>query len=78
MEELFPCTLVEIVDSFLCESVLKVGIDATEGEVLSLCIATALEGIVGKASIVALAVEDANAMLLGKVFKQALGFHCFF
>ncbi len=76
VEELFSCA--KIGYSFLCNAVLKVGIDATEGEALSLCIVIVLEGIVGKAFIVAVLVEDADAMLLGKVFKQALGFHHFF
>ncbi len=40
--------------------------------------ATVLEGIVGKASIVAVVVGDADAMLLSKVFQCALSTHCFF
>ncbi len=40
--------------------------------------ANVLEGIVGKASIAAVVLEDADAMLLGKVFKCALNTNHFF
>ncbi len=78
VEELFPCNLVEITDSYLCNAVVEVGVETTEGEVLSFCTATVLDGIVGEASIVAVVVEDADAMLLGKVFKRVLSIHHFF
>jgi hypothetical protein len=77
MEELLPRTLPEISDGFLCNAILEVGIDPTEGESLSFCNAAVLEGIVCKSSVVAVVVEDADAVLLGKVFKGLLGFHGF-
>ncbi len=72
MEELFPCALAEIADGFLRNAILEVSIDATEGEVLPFCIATVLECVVGKASIVAVVVEDADGVLLAKVLECAL------
>ncbi len=75
IEELLPCTLPEIPDGFLCNAVLEVGIDSTKGESLSFGAAAVLEGIVYKLSIVAVVVEDADAMLLGEVLKGLLGFH---
>ncbi len=77
MEELFPCTLPEISDGFLCNAILEVGIDPTEGELLSFGAAAVLEGVVCKMSVVAVVVEDVDAMLLGKVLKGSLGFHGF-
>ncbi len=54
------------------------GIDPTEGELLPLCTAAIFEGVVCKSSVVAVVVEDADAVLLGKVFEGSFGFHCFF
>ncbi len=77
MEELLPCTLLKVPDGFLCNAILEVGIDPTEGESLPLCKAAVLEGVVCKLSIVAVAVEDADTLLLSKEFKGLFGFHCF-
>jgi hypothetical protein len=54
-----------------------VGIDPTEGELLSFCTAAVLEGVVCESSVVAVVVEDVDAVLLRKVFKGLLGFHGF-
>jgi hypothetical protein len=78
MEELLPCTLVEIPDGFFCDAVLKVGIDPTKGEPLPLGTAAVLEDVVCKLSIVAVVVEDADVVLLGRVLKCSFGFHHFF
>jgi hypothetical protein len=75
MEELLPRTLPEISDGFLCNAILEVGIDPTEGELLSFGAAAVLEGVVCKLSVVAVVVEDADAVLLGKVLEGLLGFH---
>ncbi len=75
MEELLPHTLPEISDGFLCNAILEVGIDPTEGELLSFGAAPVLEGVVCKLSIVAVVVEDADAVLIGEVLKGSLGFH---
>ncbi len=73
MEELLPCTLAEVLDGFFRDAILEVGIDPTKGKTLLLCTAAVLERVVRKLSIVAVVVEDADAVLLGKVFKCALG-----
>ncbi len=78
MEELLPCTLSEIPDGLFCNAILEMGVDPTEGETLPLCTAAVLEGVVCKLSIVAVVVEDADAVLLSKVFKGSFGFHCLF
>jgi hypothetical protein len=75
MEELLPCTLLEIPDGFLGNAILKVGVDPTEGESLPFGTAVVLEGVVCKLSVVAVVVEYAYAVLLGKVFKGSFGFH---
>ncbi len=77
MEELLLCTLPEISDGFLCNAILEMGIDPTEGESLSFDAAEVLEGIVCKTSIVAVVVEDADAVLFGKLLEGLLGIHGF-
>ncbi len=77
MEELLSRTLSEISNGFLRNAILEVGIDPTDGESLSLSTAAVLEGVVCKSSIVAVIVEDADAVLLGKVLKGSLGIHGF-
>jgi hypothetical protein len=77
VEELLPRTLPEISDGFLCNVILEVGIDPTEGELLSFGTAAVLEGIVCKTSVVAVVVEDAYTVLCGKVLKSSLGIHGF-
>ncbi len=78
MEELLPCTLSKVHDGLFCDAVLEVGIDLTEGELLPLCTTAVLEGVVCKSSVVAVVVEDADAVLLVKVFQGLFGFHCLF
>ncbi len=76
MEELLPCTLAEVPDGLFCNAVLEVGVDPTEGEPLPLGTAAVLEGGVCKSSVVAIVVEDADAMLFVKVLKGLFGSHC--
>jgi hypothetical protein len=78
MEELLPCTLLEVPDGLFRDAVFEMGVDSTEGETLPLCTAAVLEGIVCKLSIVAVVVEDTDAVLLGKVLKGLFGFNCLF
>ncbi len=78
IEELLPCTLSEVSDGLFCNAVLEMGIDPTEGETLPLCNAAVFEDVVCKLSIDAVVVEDADAVLLGKVFEGSFGFHCLF
>jgi hypothetical protein len=77
MEELLPRTLPEIYDGFLCNAILEVGIDPTEGELLSFGTAAVLEGVVCKSSVVAVVVEDADTVLLSEVLEGSLGIHGF-
>jgi hypothetical protein len=78
MEELLPCVLLEVPDGHFCNAILEVGVDPTEGELLPFGTAAVLEGVVCKSSLVAIVVEDVDAVLIGKVLKGLLGFHCFF
>jgi hypothetical protein len=78
MEELLLCTLLKVPDSFLCNADSEVGVDPTKGEPLSLGTSAVLEGLVCKLSVVAMVVEDADAVLLGKVLEGLFGFHCLF
>jgi hypothetical protein len=78
MEELLPCTLLEVPDGLFCDAILEMGVDPTEGEMLPLCTPAVLEGIVCKLSIVAVVVEDVDAVLLGKVLKGLFGFNRLF
>ncbi len=74
MEELLPCILLKVPDGLFCNAILEVGIDPTEGELLPPCTAAVFEGFVCKSSVVAVVVEDADAV----VFKGLFGFHGFF
>ena len=78
IEELLLCTLLEVPDGLFHNAVLEMGVDPTEGETLPLCTAAVLEGVVCKSSVVAMVVEDADAVLLGKVLKGLFGFNCLF
>jgi hypothetical protein len=75
IEELLPCSLLEVPDGLFRDAISKMGIDPTEGETLPLCTAVVLEGVVCKSSIVTVVVEDTDAMLLGKVLKGLFGFN---
>jgi hypothetical protein len=65
----------DISDGFLCNAILEVGIDPTEGESLSFGVVAVLEGVICKSSIVAVVVKDADTVLLGEVLESSLGFH---
>ncbi len=78
VEELLLCTLLEVPDGLFCHAVLEMGTDSTEDEMLPLCTAAVLEGVVCKSSIVAVVVEDTDAVLLGKVLKGSFCFNRLF
>ncbi len=63
----------EVADGAFCDSILEMGIDAAEGELLVALLAGLLEGVVGKAAIVAMVVVDGDAMLGSKLLKCSLG-----
>jgi hypothetical protein len=73
MEELLPCTLLEVPDGLFRGAILEMGIDPTEGETLPLCTAVVLEGVVCKLSIVTVVVEYTDAVLLGKMLEGLFG-----
>ncbi len=75
MEELLPCALLEVPDGLFCDAVLEVGVDPTESEMLPLCTAAVLEGVVCKSSIVTVVVEDTDAVLLNKVLEGLFYFN---
>ncbi len=60
------CALLEVPDGLFCNAVLEVGVDPTAGETLPLCTAAVLKDVVCKLSIVAVVVEDTDAVLLCK------------
>ncbi len=78
MEELLPCAFSEVPDGFFCDAILELDVDPTEGELLPFGTAAVLEGVVCKLSIVAVVVEDTDAVLLGKVLKGLFCFNCLF
>jgi hypothetical protein len=77
-EELLLCTLAKVPDGFYCNAILEVGVDPTKGEPLPLGAAAVFEGSVHKLSVVAVVVEDADAVLLSKVLECFFGFHRLF
>ncbi len=56
VEQLLPCALGEVADTALGDLILKMGIDAAEGELLSGFVAGLSEGVVLEAAIVAMLV----------------------
>jgi hypothetical protein len=56
-----------------CNSILEMGIDAAEGELLVALLAGLLEGVVGKAAIVAMIVADGDVMLSSELLERSLG-----
>jgi len=77
VEQLLAHALREIADGALGDAILKVGIHAAEGELLSRVVAGLLEGIVMEAPIVTVVVEDLHAMLGGKCLEGAFGSESF-
>ena len=73
VEQLLVRTLREIADGALGNPVLKMGIHATEGELLSCFVAGLLEGVVVEAPVVAVVVEYPHAVLGGECLKGAFG-----
>jgi len=79
-----PCRVVvacvrlrEVADGVLGDAILEVGVYATEGKLLACVVACLLEGIVGKAPIVAVIVLDPNAMLGSEGLEGAFGGNIF-
>ena len=73
MEQLVACALREVVDGALGNAILEVGIDSTEGELLSHVVAGLLESVVLEAPVVTVVLEDLHAVLSGECLKGAFG-----
>ncbi len=56
-----------------CDSILEMGVDAAEGELLVALLAGLLEGVVGKAAIDPMVVADGDAMLGSELLERSLG-----
>ncbi len=63
----------EVADGAFWDSILEMGVDAAEGELLVALLVVSLEGVVGKAAIVAMLVADGDAMLGSKLLECSLG-----
>ena len=73
VEQLLACALQEIVDRVLGDALLEMSIDSAEGELLSRVVAGLPEGVVLKAPVVAVVVEDLHAVFSGECFEGAFG-----
>ena len=72
MQELLASTLGEAANGLLGDVILEVSVDPTKGELLTLGFACLTEETVGKASVVAVVVGDANAVFGGEALEGAL------
>ncbi len=77
VKKLLPGALGQVLDGSLCYSILKVGIDPTEGVSLIALLACHLEVVVGKLTIVTVVMLDPDAVLGSESFECLLGFNCF-
>jgi hypothetical protein len=77
VKRLLPGALGQVSDGSLCYSILKVGIDHTEGESLIALLAHHLEVVVDKLTILIVVMLNPDAVLGSKLFKYLLGFNCF-
>jgi hypothetical protein len=73
VEQLLACALQEVADGALGNAILEVGIDATEGELLSRVVAGLLESVVVEMPVVAMVMLDSYAVLGGEGLEGALG-----
>ena len=73
VEQFLARALQEVADGALYDPILKVGIDAAEGELLSRFMAGLFEGVVLEAPIVAVVVEYPHAVLGGECLEGAIG-----
>jgi hypothetical protein len=73
MQQLLAGAVGEVADGAFCGSILEMGVDAAEGELLVALLAGLLEGVAGKSAIVAIVVADGDAMLGSKLLERSLG-----
>ena len=69
MKELLQGILGEVANCSLCNSILEVGIDPTEGELLAALLACGDKCIVCKLAIITMVVLDLHSMLGCKLLK---------
>ena len=75
VEQLFPRTLAEVPNGLLSDTILEMGVDATESEPLICARTCSFEFVVGKLTIVVV-MQYFDAVLLGKVLEGSLGVDC--
>ncbi len=73
MQQLLAGAVGEVADGAFCNSILEMGVDTAEGELLVALLAGLFEGVVGKSAIVAMVVADGDAMLGSKLLEHLLG-----
>ena len=78
VKELLPCALRQVPDCPFRNSILEVGIDPTEGKLLSSLLARQLERGVCESAVVAVIMLDGDAVLGGKTFECQLGLDSLF
>ncbi len=76
MKQLFSCALTEVANGLFGYSILKMSVDAAEGDSLIRTCACILEIIVNESTIVAMVVKNSHTMLFGKVLEGSLGVDC--
>jgi hypothetical protein len=57
VEQVFPCTLAEVLNSLLSYSILEMVVDTAEGETLICACAHSFEIVVSKSTIVAIVMQ---------------------
>ncbi len=77
MEQLLVCTLQEVSDGLLGNSILEVHVNAIKGELLSHVVACLLKGIVMRFPIVAVVVKNFHSMFSRVLLNGKLGGKCF-
>ncbi len=73
VEQLLASAFGEVADGALSNTILEVGIDATEGELLSHVVAGLLEGVVEEATVVAVVVLDLHTVFGSKGLESTFG-----
>ena len=69
MKQLFPPSLSDVLNCSLSNAILKVGIDATVGELLLLLTAMGNEGIVCEVAVVCLILFNDDVVVGDELFE---------
>ena len=77
VQKLLARTLQQVANRALCDSILKMGVHAAKSELLLRVLACLFEGVVRKSPIIAMIVQNFNAVVSGKMLEGALGLDCF-